>query len=272
MHQDPGRFAAARLFSIGHSNHDPEPFFALLARHRIAALVDVRSIPSSQRFPHFKERALTAQCRRRGVSYRHCPELGNKVGGIARLLAQPEGQAELEKLAAAVRPAPEAATAYMCAETDWRDCHRQVIAQRLLEDFGITSLHIMRDGSLEPHPIAHVLPSHYGVLAAVRRPPASKSCSCCTADAAADDNGVTEDIAKLTLTEGTLAAPFGRWRSTEAAAAAAAAAAAPSSDGAPGCDDYTRHGQDVGAARLEPPPEPPHESPLRPRRWGRKAT
>lgn len=159
---------------MGHSNHEPGPFFALLARYGVRALVDVRSIPSSGRFPHFKKRSLETLCRGRGVSYRHCPELGNKVGGIAQLLRQPEGQAALAELAAAAKRAapalaweegraPEGATAYMCAEADWRDCHRQVIAQELLSVFSIPTIHILRDGSTELHPCDHVLPSHYGM-------------------------------------------------------------------------------------------------------------
>jgi len=75
-----------RIFTIGHSNHEVETFFRLLSTYRITDLVDVRSIPSSGRFPHFKKRSLEDQCSRRGISYRHCPALGNKVGGIASLL------------------------------------------------------------------------------------------------------------------------------------------------------------------------------------------
>jgi len=152
-----------RLFTVGHSNHQPGAFFALLERHNIRALVDVRSIPSSGRYPHFKQRSLEELCRRRGVSYRHCPELGNKVGGIANLLRQPEGQAALAELAAAAVAVPAAATAYMCAEADWRDCHRQVISQQLLCEYGVITLHVRRDGTIEPHSADHVLPEHYGM-------------------------------------------------------------------------------------------------------------
>mmetsp|Transcript_18130 Transcript_18130/g.58768 ORF Transcript_18130/g.58768 Transcript_18130/m.58768 type:complete len:142 (-) Transcript_18130:29-454(-) len=70
------------------------------------------------------------------------------------------GQAALAELAASPLR-PDGATAYMCAEADWRDCHRQVIAQKLMEDFGLATLHIKRDGSLEEHPRRHVLPAHY---------------------------------------------------------------------------------------------------------------
>eukprot|EP00928_Gymnodinium_smaydae_P008738 TRINITY_DN13203_c0_g1_i1.p1 TRINITY_DN13203_c0_g1~~TRINITY_DN13203_c0_g1_i1.p1 ORF type:complete len:259 (-),score=48.49 TRINITY_DN13203_c0_g1_i1:278-1012(-) len=164
-----------RIFTVGHSNHDAQVFFALLARHGIRELVDVRSIPSSGRFPQYKKRALETQCARHGVSYRHCPELGNKVDGIGQLLRRPEGKRALEELAASAQraaaaaaapgcsPLSAAATAYMCAEADWRDCHRQVIAQELLERFAVATMHIHPKGHVEIHPRDHVLPLHYGV-------------------------------------------------------------------------------------------------------------
>jgi len=170
-----------RIFTIGHSNHELETFFRLLSTYRITDLVDVRSIPSSGRFPHFKKRSLEDQCSRRGISYRHCPALGNKVGGIASLLKQPEGQAAIAELvekaqqASAVpgMPAVAGATAYMCAEAAWRDCHRQVVAQKLLEDYGIMTSHILPVGGVEPHPHGYILPSCYGVASP------EESVACC---------------------------------------------------------------------------------------------
>jgi hypothetical protein len=171
-----------RIYSFGHSNHTADKFFELMARYGIRAIVDVRSIPSSGRFPQFKKRSLETLSRGHGISYRHCPELGNKVGGIAHLLCQPEGEAAMMQLVQAARDAapgpawadgrpPGGATAYMCAEADWRDCHRQVIAQQLLAVFSITTIHILRNGSTESHPSDHVLPPVYGVM-----PGAQASC------------------------------------------------------------------------------------------------
>lgn len=154
----------ALIYTIGHSNHDADKFLALLAKYNITALVDVRSIPSSGRFPQFKKRSLEDLCARRQIAYRHCPELGNKVDGIAHLLRQPEGQAALQELIIAAHDRQSGATAYMCAEADWRDCHRQVIAQKLQQDFAVTSTHILRDGRTELHPPTHVLPSYYGLV------------------------------------------------------------------------------------------------------------
>ena len=45
------------LFTIGHSNHPIERFLALLRRHGVEAVADVRSRPYSRFVPHFgKER------------------------------------------------------------------------------------------------------------------------------------------------------------------------------------------------------------------------
>ncbi|CAE7511930.1 unnamed protein product [Symbiodinium natans] len=162
---EASRFVGGRIFSVGHSNNEADQFFKLLDRHNVKELVDIRSIPSSGKFPHFKRGALLQLCERRGISYRHCPELGNKGvdGGILALLATEAGAAALEKLATTASEATHLGpkTAMMCAEADWRDCHRQVVAQRLLEQFGVIVAHIKRDGSLEHHPQDHLLPPRY---------------------------------------------------------------------------------------------------------------
>mmetsp|Transcript_36504 Transcript_36504/g.66910 ORF Transcript_36504/g.66910 Transcript_36504/m.66910 type:complete len:252 (+) Transcript_36504:43-798(+) len=152
------------IFSIGHSNHDARRFFDLLRAHGIRHLVDVRSIPSSGRFPQFKRKALEDACRKGGISYRHCPQLGNKVGGIAKLLQLPEGEAALFELATAAESWNQGATAYMCAEGPWRECHRQVVAQQLVAKYQIWTTHILPNGLTETHPEDHLLPAYYGVV------------------------------------------------------------------------------------------------------------
>jgi len=171
----------SRIFTIGHSNHHADAFLQLLKRYRVNEIVDVRSIPSSGRFPQFKKQALQRLCVSSGIAYRHCPQLGNKGvdGGIAKLLRQPEGQAALLELyEAAQRATPcGGATAFMCAEADWRDCHRQVVAQKLFEEYGIVTLHITRSGLTEPHPQEHVLPAYYGVSPRLSQA-AAGNCDC----------------------------------------------------------------------------------------------
>ena len=41
------------IFTIGHSNHSLEGFLALLSKHRVTAVADVRSAPWSRFNAHF---------------------------------------------------------------------------------------------------------------------------------------------------------------------------------------------------------------------------
>ena len=49
-----------RIFTIGHSNHSLERFLALLSKHQVTAVADVRSAPYSRFRPHFNRDALAA--------------------------------------------------------------------------------------------------------------------------------------------------------------------------------------------------------------------
>ena len=54
------------VFTIGHSNHPLETFVALLKKHRVSAVADVRSAPCSRFNPHFSRAALAAALEERG--------------------------------------------------------------------------------------------------------------------------------------------------------------------------------------------------------------
>src|SRR5947207_2259628 len=58
-----------RLFTVGHSNHEPEVLLALLQGAGVTALADVRSSPYSKRQPHFSRAALEALLRSGGIAY-----------------------------------------------------------------------------------------------------------------------------------------------------------------------------------------------------------
>ena len=53
-----------RLYTVGHSNHEPPALLALLRRAGVTAVADVRSSPYSRRLPQFSrpelERGLPA--------------------------------------------------------------------------------------------------------------------------------------------------------------------------------------------------------------------
>ena len=155
------------VFTIGHSTHPIERFIGLLRAQRIELLVDVRRFPGSRRNPQFGAEPLAASLAAEEIAYEG---LGAELGGRRRArrdspndawrveafrayadhTASEEfraGLARLEALASGPR------TAIMCAEADWRRCHRRLVADALLAR-GWRVLHIGPDG----RPSEHSLP------------------------------------------------------------------------------------------------------------------
>jgi uncharacterized protein (DUF488 family) len=171
-----------RAFTVGHSTHSLDGFVALLARHGVQRLVDVRRTPRSRRHPQFGRDSLAAELPARGVDYRHLPALGGRrrprpdspnggweheaFRGYADHALTGEFAAALAELCALARERP---TAFMCAEAPWWRCHRRLIADRLTA-LGWSVCHIGADGTLA----RHALPE-FAIVAAdgiVRYPPA----------------------------------------------------------------------------------------------------
>jgi len=148
---------------VGHSTHPFDTFLALLRRHGIALLADVRTAPRSRRHPHFNTRALATELPARGVTYRHFKALGGwrrarpdspnrgwdseGFQGYADHMLTPEFAAAFAELTALARQTP---TAIMCAEGLWWRCHRRLLADRLLTG-GWTVCHTGPDGTLAHH-------------------------------------------------------------------------------------------------------------------------
>jgi hypothetical protein len=147
-----------RLFTVGHSNHEPEAFLALLWRHGVTAVADVRSSPYSRRLPHFSREPLEALLRHHGIAYVF---LGRELGGRPADLAlyHPEGWADYERvrrteafaagLDRLLRGLGRYAVALMCGEEDPLDCHRGLMIAPALVEAGLPPLHI-RKGRAEP--------------------------------------------------------------------------------------------------------------------------
>jgi uncharacterized protein (DUF488 family) len=156
------------IYTVGHSNHTIESFVALLRKHAIEVLVDVRSQPYSRYVPHFNREVLARVLREQGFIYEH---RGGRLGGrptdegflladgsvdYDRVRASEDFQQALDELLALAR---ERRVALMCAEGDHRRCHRgQLIAPALLAH-DVSVLHIQPDGSLidaasEPHQLS----------------------------------------------------------------------------------------------------------------------
>ena len=72
------------IFTAGHSTHPIERFLELLGEHRTATLADVRSFPSSRRWPHFNQAELEKSLARAGIEYRWLKRLGGQAPFNAR--------------------------------------------------------------------------------------------------------------------------------------------------------------------------------------------
>jgi uncharacterized protein (DUF488 family) len=152
-----------RVFTVGHSTHSFDGLVALLARHGVKRLVDVRRWPRSRRHPQFNHESLAAALPERGIDYRHVRALG---GRRRPQVDSPNGGWELEAfrgyadyaltgefaagLAELCALAAERPTAVMCAEALWWRCHRRLVADRLTA-LGWSVCHIAADGGVAEH-------------------------------------------------------------------------------------------------------------------------
>jgi uncharacterized protein (DUF488 family) len=146
------------LYTIGHSNHDWASFLALLRSAGVTVVADVRSSPFSRRFPQFSRDVLEARLKSSGIAYLF---LGGELGGRPAdgRLYDGMGRVDYEKvrqtaafqlgLELVVREMGRATLAVLCSEEDPRDCHRGLMITPALREFGVSPLHLRRDGSVE---------------------------------------------------------------------------------------------------------------------------
>ncbi len=152
------------LWTIGHSNHCAEKFLDLLARHEIACVVDVRSIPYSRRNPQFSREKMRQSLSSQNIAY---VWEGEALGGKRNFRENPEffdsdGRIDwkkvrrdesfilaMERLRTQVGKEP---TAVLCAEENPRNCHRlHLVSAAWAESCDENILHIRGDGRVETH-------------------------------------------------------------------------------------------------------------------------
>jgi uncharacterized protein (DUF488 family) len=152
------------LYTIGHSTHPIETFLALLAEHRIETLADVRSFPSSRRWPQFNQASLEASLKDARIEYRWLKALGGRrqskrTDSPHVAWTEPAFRAYADYmdtddfvrgLSELLDAAAHSRVAYMCAEGLWWRCHRRIISDRLVS-LGHRVMHIMPDGRLSEH-------------------------------------------------------------------------------------------------------------------------
>lgn len=146
----------ATVFTVGHSNLELPDFLALIARHGIEAIGDVRSMPFSRYTPQFNRDVLETALKKANVRY---VPLGKELGArrdepecyienkarydrIARAPLFLEGLDRVRSGAAKYR------IALMCSEKDPLTCHRTILVSRHLRS-DLDVRHILEDGALE---------------------------------------------------------------------------------------------------------------------------
>ena len=151
------------IFTIGHSTRPLKDFIAMLKRHGVERLIDVRTVPRSIHNPQYNREWLPPALAQAGISYSHMPALGGlrharkdstntawrnaSFRGYSDYMQTEDFEHALEEL---IGVAGRERVAIMCAEAlPWR-CHRSLIADALTAR-GIEVEHIMNAEKAKPH-------------------------------------------------------------------------------------------------------------------------
>lgn len=135
------------IYTIGHGRHAWADFLALLQRHEIEFVCDVRNFARS-RWPQYNGAALAANLAANGIGYEHLPETGGKKIAPAEELSR--GIERILEIAAETR------AAVMCSESQpltrhrepRANCHRVgLLAPRLKARGAARIVHLLPDGA-----------------------------------------------------------------------------------------------------------------------------
>jgi uncharacterized protein (DUF488 family) len=132
------------LFTIGYEGKTQAEMLDELEAARVELVIDVRAVAASRR-PGFSKTALANGLRERGIDYLHLRPLGTpaagreaaRAGRIAEMNVIYTGQLETPEAGLALEQALEEAArrpaALLCYEREAPDCHRTLLAQRMVE-------------------------------------------------------------------------------------------------------------------------------------------
>ena len=152
------------IHTIGHSSRSAATLIVLLKRHDIRLLVDIRAFPRSRRYPQFNRALLEDVLASREIGYHWA---GDALGGFRKPRADSrhtalvdaafrgfadymESTAFRAAIDALLERAASRRLAVMCAEADYRHCHRQLIADHLLRR-GVEVRHILGEDGYVAH-------------------------------------------------------------------------------------------------------------------------
>jgi len=147
------------LYTIGHSNHTISHFIALLKRHKINTVVDVRSVPYSRYCSQFDKNILSAALKEVNIQYVFLgKELGARPddpacyeGGCVNfkwIARRKEFKDGVQRFLASIG---KYYVALMCTEKEPLECHRTILICRNLKEYNLCIKHILEDGKIEDH-------------------------------------------------------------------------------------------------------------------------
>jgi uncharacterized protein (DUF488 family) len=154
LETEPSGATGVRIFSIGYEGKSIEGFIDMLKRNGVERLIDVRKDPYSRK-PFFSKKALAAKLQEAGVEYVGVPELGtdkatrdkykmdSDVGEFLKVY-KAGFEKNIEFYERLKELAIEKSSCIMCYEEDYRQCHRQVIEERMETD-GFRVIHLGGD-------------------------------------------------------------------------------------------------------------------------------
>jgi uncharacterized protein (DUF488 family) len=150
--------------TIGHSTLQASELVAVLKAHGVSQVADVRRFPASRRHPQFNGAGLARTLAAHGLGYSHFealggrrePRAGSRNGGwreagfrgYADYMETTAFDDAMRRLLALAGRAP---TSILCAEKDWRHCHRGLISD-WLKAGGVEVMHLVDAQHAEPHP------------------------------------------------------------------------------------------------------------------------
>ncbi|MCD6217551.1 DUF488 domain-containing protein [bacterium] len=145
------------IYTIGHSNHDPDTFIRLLKKYRIEALIDVRSQPYSSYVKHFNKEALKTHLKKHKIDYyyggaylggRPSDESVRRDGKVDYELLRKK-ESYIKALRLLLKLVSLKMVVLMCSEEDPARCHRSTLMTPDLIKKGYEIRDIRADGSYE---------------------------------------------------------------------------------------------------------------------------
>lgn len=143
------------IWTIGHSTHSIEQFITMLMNNDIEMLIDVRSLPGSNKFPQFNQDELKQSLADNKIEYHRISLLGGRrkfhkdskndvwrnksFRAYADYMESNEFKEGVDEL---IGYASKRRVAIMCAEVLWWRCHRAMISD-YLKSIGWKVIHIM---------------------------------------------------------------------------------------------------------------------------------